>query len=1161
MMQPMTPDGPRNPGTGAVSLASPHRRVIMPVEEDLDVQDADNFEDIRMELQATGHNLTSVLINPRETYLENFFDEFATEQSAPLEYSSPLGYGLFGLTTSTLSSHQSSHRSAPSSAHGSGGAAAGAAAGAYSYATTPAEDAELDQLVKRLQRVFAGHQALHGHFAHTSFAANSLSPRGNSSNGNSSGMGSSKKPFSSPGSGKHRAGGGGWSKTAGDELRVCYQQVPDLFFRPDFSLKQQSIFDRTLLIKDNGEGGAGGGAGTGGAGGAGVAGGKQLSRTYSSEDIMAMARRQGMGGQQDVLSSYLDLVEVALLRQIWLRSPAFFRALDDIKGLQYQVYETTKLAGAARGRLSGADEAATALSRRIPQLHRRQRNEGLLQEKLACMQRAVQGRGAIVALLEAEDYFSATELISATRRLFSEQLSGLSCMRQLGLQLEDIDRLVCEVMCNKFVSLAIQWEEPEPTPIPAHSSSRESGGELDSGNSMGNSNTSNTSISSSIIGNSSSNNGSSSSSKAGVGGVGGAGGKLSAEVSLKQLLQSLILTQRTQAALSMYRGRLLEALKLIVRTCVTEYLHAFDPADEPMGEEGGETPFSQRVREMSGESFLSCLMMCFEHLLVSAAKAKLFHEFIESHLCSSDVLLLCTLPSADTDADRHTNTQTDADTHTDVDADKHAHGDALADAHADAQPSNGSGSNGSGSNGSGSGISDSGGGIADASGQEQGQGQGQWQGQGQGRAEEFRAAQQAVIAESRACLAAACDLAQRSIAQLISLRREANARMPPAKMRVLWERSLGFVLSLEGVSGSTAYVVRQCLLGQTKSFLEHLHETCKGRLVATLDNERWTQCDVSGERQAQVDRLSSGLSSARVDLSASASTGHSLSAMGGGAGAGGTGGGGGGVGVAVKRTKETRPAVVDGVEFKVVWSALLLTEILLTYLEVALHFSPVTPDVIAKIVELFRLFNARTRQLVLGAQAIQSAARLKSISAKHLAITAQSLGLVVSLLPHIRAALLAQIPPKHQLLLTELDRMSHEFIEHHGGVLAKLVGIVGDFVDASSSRLRQVDWDHFQGLQCAYFEEVQRNVTALHRVLLATLPPAQVQDVFSRIFALLNRKIPQHFEEVLPGTQAGCQRILDEVTHLVTAFSRLKQIDSSALTEQLEETFRKKFHR
>jgi len=262
-----------------------------------------------------------------------------------------------------------------------------------------------------------------------------------------------------------------------------------------------------------------------------------------------------------------------------------------------------------------------------------------------------------------------------------------------------------------------------------------------------------------------------------------------------------------------------------------------------------------------------------------------------------------------------------------------------------------------------------------------------------------------------------------------------------------------------------------------------------------------------------------------------------------------------------KRTKETKPALVDGVEFRVVWSVLLLTETLLTYLDVALHFSPVTPDVIGKIVELFRLFNTRARQLVLGAQAIQSAARLKSISAKHLAIASQSLGFVIALLPHIRAALLAQIPTKHQLLLTELDRVSQEFVEHHGQIATKFVSIVGDFVDQSAAKLRQVDWDHFQGLQCEYFEEIQRNVNALHRVLLTVLPPVQVQDVFSRIFALLNRKIPNHFDEIMPNTQAGKQRILDEITHLVTAFSRLKQIDSSILTESLEATFRKKFMR
>ena len=34
-----------------------------------------------------------------------------------------------------------------------------------------------------------------------------------------------------------------------------------------------------------------------------------------------------------------------------------------------------------------------------------------------------------------------------------------------------------------------------------------------------------------------------------------------------------------------------------------------------------------------------------------------------------------------------------------------------------------------------------------------------------------------------------------------------------------------------------------------------LHERQKGRLVNTLDNERWVQCDVSPERQTEIDRL------------------------------------------------------------------------------------------------------------------------------------------------------------------------------------------------------------------------------------------------------------------------------------------------------------------
>lgn len=71
-----------------------------------------------------------------------------------------------------------------------------------------------------------------------------------------------------------------------------------------------------------------------------------------------------------------------------------------------------------------------------------------------------------------------------------------------------------------------------------------------------------------------------------------------------------------------------------------------------------------------------------------------------------------------------------------------------------------------------------------------------------------------------------------------------------------------------------------------------------------------------------------------------------------------------------------------------------------------------------------QVFNSRATQLVLGAGAIHSAAKLKSISAKHLALCCQSLGLVKSLIPLLKAALATRLPQKHHLLLAQMDAVS-----------------------------------------------------------------------------------------------------------------------------------------
>ena len=229
----------------------------------------------------------------------------------------------------------------------------------------------------------------------------------------------------------------------------------------------------------------------------------------------------------------------------------------------------------------------------------------------------------------------------------------------------------------------------------------------------------------------------------------------------------------------------------------------------------------------------------------------------------------------------------------------------------------------------------------------------------------------------------------------------------------------------------------------------------------------------------------------------------------------------------------------------------------MTYVTLTIFFPSIVTDVIIKMGELIKLFDKRTRELVLSAEAIESSAKLKSISAKHLGITAQSLGFISALLPHLRAALLAQLPPNLHMQLAELDRVSLSLIDHHGLIVDKLVEIAAYAVESSAAGLKKVDWDRFQG-HCEYFVEIYRNISALHRVLLETLPAEQLQDIFSRIFSSLCRRLPSHFDDIMPLTQTGKQRILDEVTHLISELYRLKLVETASIGN-LEEVFRKKY--
>jgi vacuolar protein sorting-associated protein 54 len=260
-------------------------------------------------------------------------------------------------------------------------------------------------------------------------------------------------------------------------------------------------------------------------------------------------------------------------------------------------------------------------------------------------------------------------------------------------------------------------------------------------------------------------------------------------------------------------------------------------------------------------------------------------------------------------------------------------------------------------------------------------------------------------------------------------------------------------------------------------------------------------------------------------------------------------------------------AEVEGFRYKVVWSCLLLLEMVMDDVACAAHFQTLATSVVGKVTELLRLFNTRSTHLVLGAGAIHSAARLKSINAKHLAIVTQCIALVLAILPHIRAALMAQLPAKQHALLFELDKIKSDYHEHCEKILNKLVSIIGGIVEHSlAPRIANTDYDERARdvssssdnsdtnapIECCPFlENVVTNTKKMHQVLLLMLPKELLRDVFSRIFAYLDHKVPFLFKAAanseqlfsMPTTDDGKLRMIKEVEFMAMTLNGLLGVE------------------
>ncbi|XP_036057226.1 vacuolar protein sorting-associated protein 54 [Onychomys torridus] len=275
-----------------------------------------------------------------------------------------------------------------------------------------------------------------------------------------------------------------------------------------------------------------------------------------------------------------------------------------------------------------------------------------------------------------------------------------------------------------------------------------------------------------------------------------------------------------------------------------------------------------------------------------------------------------------------------------------------------------------------------------------------------------------------------------------------------------------FIMDTEQICGRKSTSLLGALQSQANKFVSRFHEERRTKLSLLLDNERWKQADVPAEFQDLVDSIADGKIALPEKKPAA--------------------------------TEERKPAevlIVEGHQYAVVGTVLLLIRIILEYCQCVDNIPSVTTDMLTRLTDLLKYFNSRSCQLVLGAGALQVVG-LKTITTKNLALSSRCLQLIVHYIPVIRAHFEARLPPKQWSMLRHFDHITKDYHDHIAEISAKLVAIMDSLFDKLLSK-----YEVKAPVPSPCFRNICKQMTKMHEAIFDLLPEEQTQMLFLRINA------------------------------------------------------------
>lgn len=397
-------------------------------------------------------------------------------------------------------------------------------------------------------------------------------------------------------------------------------------------------------------------------------------------------------------------------------------------------------------------------------------------------------------------------------------------------------------------------------------------------------------------------------------------------------------------------------------------------------------------------------------------------------------------------------------------------------------------------------------------------------------------------------LGQAVDIAQDKIVKVLRVRSEQSTHLSVERFLRYFTLNLLFANECEAVSGRSGTSLKTVVNGHIKDFVQHMGESERQSLATGMQADSWNAQDFSDEDKEQLTCILSASTqdaeawtvggkiwlpafSPQSTLPSSKPSNGALPLPG--VQANGVLESGRSTPTPSASSKTTtRPAVIESESFLLPVSAIFCLRGLSSFLHLITGLPSMTSEIATNMLSYLSLFNSLCRQLILGAGATRSVG-LKNITTKHLALAAQALAFIFSLIPYLREFVRRHASSGSvSSLMGDFDKTRRELFDHQQSIYDKLLDIMSGRATAHAETMKTINWekDGRDGVN-TYMESLVKETNTLYKVMMKHLPKSTVTMVMRPIFKAYKEQWGKAFEDVILGSEVAQKRMLRDAEY------------------------------